>query len=295
MDNLYLYNSRYNIISIFAQEYNAIQTNNNMRLRMLLFMLIGMALLGSNANGANYRAIYDFEYTKDSIRSIKGEDILNLELCDGHSFCFSQYTWETDSLHATPGGDAVWARLLTAALEKDGPNATSFPHKRSTFLITKYPASDTIRVKDVIDGDIYEYDTFKSDFHWRLCDSTKTIHGFEAYKATCSYHGREWTVWFSPDIPFSDGPWQFCGLPGLILEAYDKDHLFSFRLVGLVAHQKPQKDWLGKGKKTDRISFLKKDHQYLKNLTRISNAIIGTNAPEGEDTRYLNGLEPDFK
>ena len=289
MDNLYLF------ISIFAQEYNAIQTNNNMRLRILLFMLIGMALLESNANGANYRAIYDFEYTKDSIRSIKGEDLLNLDLCDGHSFCFSQYTWETDSLHATPGGDAVWAKLFTAALAKDGINATSFPHKRSTFLITKYYTSDTIRVKDVIDGEIYEYDTFKSEFCWQLCDSTKRIKGFEAYMATCHYHGREWTVWFTPDIPFSDGPWMFCGLPGLILEAYDKDHLFSFRLMGWMSNPNPRKDWLGKGKTTDRISFLRKDYQYVKNLPRISNAIIGTNVPTEEDTRYLDGLEPDFK
>ena len=295
MDNLYLYNSCYNIISIFAQEYNAIQTNNNMRLRMLLFMLIGMALLGSNANGANYRAVYDFEYTKDSIRSIKGKDILNLELCDGHSFCFSQYTWETDSLHATPGGDAVWRKLFTAALEKEGSTTTAFPHKRSTFLITKHYTSDTLHVKDVIDGEIYEYDTFKSEFCWQLCDSTKRIKGFEAYMATCHYHGREWTVWFTTDIPFSDGPWMFCGLPGLILEAYDKDHLFSFRLMGWMSNPNPRKDWLGKGKKTDRISFLRKDYQYLKNLPRISNAIIGTNAPTEEDTRYLDGLEPDFK
>lgn len=262
---------------------------------LFVVVLLGMALFSCNVLGADFRAIYNFEYTKDSIRSIKGEDILNLELCDGHSFCFSQYTWETDSLHATPGGDAVWRKLLTAALEKEGSTTTAFPHKRSTFLITKYLASDTIHIKDVIDQDIYEYDTFKSEFHWQLCDSTKTVCGFEAYKATCHYHGREWTVWFSPDIPFSDGPWVFCGLPGLVLEAYDKDHLFSFRLVGLVANHNPQKDWLGKGKKTDRISFLKKDYQYLKNLPRISNAIIGTNVPESEDTRYLDGLEPDFK
>ena len=266
-----------------------------MRSKFLLLIVTSLALFSCNALGADFRAIYNFEYTKDSIRSIKGEDILNLELCDGHSFCFSQYTWETDSLHATPGGDAVWRKLLTAALEKEGSTTTAFPHKRSTFLITKHYTSDTIHVKDVIDGEIYEYDTFKSEFSWQLCDSTKRIKGFEAYMATCHYHGREWTVWFTPDIPFSDGPWMFCGLPGLVLEAYDKDYLFSFRLVGLVANHKPQKDWLGKGKKTDRISFLKKDYQYLKNLPRISNAIIGTNVPESEDTRYLDGLEPDFK
>lgn len=266
-----------------------------MRLKILLILAIGTAWFGYDAHGTDFRAVYRFEYTKDSIRSIKGEDILYLEISDNSSLCFSYHTYYTDSLHATPGGDAVWAKLFTAALEKDGPHTTSFPHKRSKFLITKYPASDTIRIKDVIDQDIYEYDTFKSEFHWQLCDSTKTISGFEAYKATCRYHGREWMVWFSPDIPFSDGPWLFCGLPGLVLEAHDKDNLFFFHLTGLTSNPEPKKDWLGKGKQTDRITFLKKRHQYLKNLPRISNAIIGTNAPEGKDTRYLDGLEPDFK
>ena len=83
---------------------------------------------------------------------------------------------------------------------------------------------------------------------------------------------NQWTVWFSSDIPFSDGPWVFCGLPGLILEAQDKDNLFSFRLVGLMSNQEPKKDWLGSGKKTDRISFLKKKYKYLENLTSIFNA-----------------------
>ena len=163
-------------------------------------------------------------------------------------------------------------------------------------MVTKRYVSDTIYIKDVIDQDIYEYNAFKSEFHWQLCDSTKTVSGFKAYKATCSYHGREWTVWYSPDVPFSDGPWVFCGLPGLILKAQDEDHLFSFRLIGLMSNQELKKDWLDKGKKTDRISFLRKDYKYRKNLTRIFNAEMGTNVPENDnDTRYLDGLEPDFK
>lgn len=267
-----------------------------MRLRIVLIMWIGMALFSCNVVGTNYRAVYDFEYTKDSINSIKGEDILYLEISKNSSFCFSYYTYYTDSLKNTPNGWAVWRKLFSAALAKEGTNATSFPHKRSTFLVTKRYASDTLYIKDVIDQDIYEYDTFKSEFHWQLCDSTKNINGFEAYKATCCYHGREWAVWFSPDIPFSDGPWVFCGLPGLILEAHDKDHLFSFRLKGLFSNSALKKDWLDEGKKTDRISFLRKDYQYRKNLTRIFNAEMGANVPENKnDTRYLDGLEPDFK
>lgn len=269
-----------------------------MRLRTLLITFVCIALLRGNAIGADFRAIYDFEFTKDSIHSTKGNDILYLELSEKGSFCFSYYTYYTDSLRSTPNGRAVWGQLFSAAIAKDGVNATSFPHKRSKFAITKYNGSDTICVKNLIDNDIFEYNTFKSEFNWQLCDSTKNISGFESYKATCSYHGREWVVWFSPEVPFSDGPWAFCGLPGLILEAHDKDNLFSFRLIGLTPNQEPKEDWLDNGKKTDRISFLKKNYQYLKNLNMIFNAEMGIDSPrEGqhEDTRYLDGLEPDFK
>ena len=34
-----------------------------------------MTLLNSNAITHNYRAIYDYEYTKDSINSIRGKDV----------------------------------------------------------------------------------------------------------------------------------------------------------------------------------------------------------------------------
>lgn len=219
-----------------------------------------------------------------------------MEISKNSSFCFSYYTYYTDSLKNTPNGWAVWGKLFSAAIAKDGTNATSFPHKRSKFVVTKCNGSDTIRVKDFIDNDIYEYTTSRSEFNWQICDSTKHINGLASYQATCRYHGREWVVWFSPDLPFSDGPWVFCGLPGLILEARDKDNLFSFRLTGLVSQQTLKKDWLGNGRKTDRITFLRKRHQYLKNLHAIFNAEMGTNIPEsGEDTRYLDGLEPDFK
>ena len=61
-----------------------------------------MALLSCNVMGTNYRAVYDFEYTKDSINSILEKDILYLEISKNSSFCFSYYTYYTDSLKNTP-------------------------------------------------------------------------------------------------------------------------------------------------------------------------------------------------
>ncbi len=57
---------------------------------------------------------------------------------------------------------------------------------------------------------------------WNITAETKKIGSFIANKATTNYHGRDYTVWFVPEIPVPYGPWKFNGLPGLIVEAYDK-------------------------------------------------------------------------
>lgn len=261
--------------------------------KLLSFMII-IALCRCSAICADFRAIYDFEYTKDSINSIKGKDILYLEMSDRYSLCFSYYTYQTDSLHKEPNGREVWRKLFSAAIAKDGVNATFFPHKRSKFIISKNYYSDTIFVKDYIDNDVYKYNSYRKEFDWQICDSTKTVLGYQSYMATCNYHGREWVVWFTPDIPISDGPWAFCGLPGLILNAQDKDGLFSFSIIGLAANQDPKTDWIGEGKETDRITFLKKKYQFLRKSREILNAELGTNVRYSKDTRYFDGLEPDF-
>ena len=47
-------------------------------MRRFLIILMDIAFSSGNVTGANYRAVYDFEYTKDSINSIIEKDILYL-------------------------------------------------------------------------------------------------------------------------------------------------------------------------------------------------------------------------
>ena len=54
---------------------------------------------------------------------------------------------------------------------------------------------------------------------WTICeDSTMQVLGYECHKATTTFRGRTWTVWYTEEIPLSIGPWKFGGLPGLILK-----------------------------------------------------------------------------
>lgn len=62
-----------------------------------------------------------------------------------------------------------------------------------------------------------------NSIRWNLQDEMKTLGRFECQKATTAFRGRNYTVWYTYEIPVPLGPWKLHGLPGLILEAYDEE------------------------------------------------------------------------
>ena len=56
-----------------------------------------------------------------------------------------------------------------------------------------------------------------------LSDSVKIIENYTCLMAKGHVRGRDYTVWFTPDIPVSAGPWKLWGLPGLIVSAASDD------------------------------------------------------------------------
>ena len=84
---------------------------------------------------------------------------------------------------------------------------------------------------DVIGKNVFMVKDNYNNLKWDISGEKKTIAGYECVKATASYRGREWIVWFSPDIPLPFGPWKLHGLPGLILEATDATERYAFKAV----------------------------------------------------------------
>lgn len=75
---------------------------------------------------------------------------------------------------------------------------------------------------------------------WSIIKKTKSIGNYLCQKATCNFHGREYIVWFTKEIPISLGPWKFNGLPGLILEAYEQNNFIKFQFLSLDININPE-------------------------------------------------------
>jgi GLPGLI family protein len=69
--------------------------------------------------------------------------------------------------------------------------------------------------------------------NWKISSEKENILGYITQKATAIFAGRQWTAWFTTEIPISDGPYKFYGLPGLILKVYDKTNTHSFEIISV--------------------------------------------------------------
>lgn len=140
---------------------------------------------------------------------------------------------------------------------------------RDNITIAKsWPEKHKILVRELmgLDGTFY-YTEDKTDFGWEVdFTQTKEIGGYTCHSAKGSYAGRDYQAWFTPEIPISDGPWLFCGLPGLILEVSSLDKEFLYTCMSIQAGTGPVSlRSLDTAFKTTRERFLKAKERYKVN------------------------------
>ena len=235
-------------------------------------------------------------YSKDTIKNDeKGEDLLFLSIGKNVSKCYSYYTYQSDSLKSTADGKAKFRALFKEALKREGYMTNSFPHRRMTACVYKNYPQNMMTVTDNLMSQYYEYSDSLGVQNWVVeGDSIKNILGYNCQKATCRFRGRSWTAWFALDVPMSDGPWKFCGLPGLIMEVYDKGRQQYFCIKGL------QKDagtpivydvFNRKRIKIDRKAFLKSEYNYFHNSNSINEATSGISLGLSDEKRNYDLIE----
>ncbi len=137
------------------------------------------------------------------------------------------------------------------------------------------------------------------DFDWQLTNAQDTIAGLLCYQATTTYGGRHYTAWYAPEVPISDGPYVFCGLPGLIVQIADEREWFQFRLKNIQTNPGPRfwsKDYFNPSSQAiDRKTYVDKSVEQ-KNNPRLIGIIDATEemllkAKKRNSWRYFMLLE----
>lgn len=108
-----------------------------------------------------------------------------------------------------------------------------------SYRIFKHYNDKKIVFTDFVPFDFFLYEEELNNFSWEILNETRRLLGYTIQKAITNYGGRNWIVWFTPDIPISDGPYKFNGLPGLILEARDSMNHYVFRFNSIKSEKIP--------------------------------------------------------
>ena len=154
------------------------------------------------------------------------EDLLLLQIGRNVTKFYSYKTWQTDSLVRVTPPEQVMANL------------GSF-HGGVQDVLFRNAAAGRLTHTDQIGMDHLLYTEPLPDCGWELTDGERTILGYACRRAACTFRGRSYEAWYTPEIVVSCGPWKFGGLPGLILAVRDAAGVLELEATGVEQRVEP--------------------------------------------------------
>lgn len=248
-------------------------------------LILVMSCFPSYAQKAQIKVGYDYEVrTGERVRK---DDYILLSGPQESMFFNPMALWMDINSKDEAACQAYGA--MAAQLEEAG-RCDEVPNRAVSMYVFKNFDKEDVTVYDDYSDQFAVYHEPFSEMQWEVvADSTKTILGYECMMARTAYHGRDWTAWFSPEIPVQDGPWKFAGLPGLILMATESQGMHSFTANGIEATEQEipgmvRDDWYHK---EDRKKYLQGKYRHLQDPFAD---IAGGNLPANAKI-FVNGRE----
>lgn len=211
------------------------------------------------------------------------EELFSLQVGDKRAFFASAQSIKKDSVL---GKSYVTANNPDGSITISLKNGTSVPKTKFSYTIIQ--SNEKIQYFESVGMAVL---TYKEPIiaNWKLIDEVKLINTINCKKATVTYKGRNWTAWYSGEIPLPYGPYKFSGLPGLIIKITDEKGEYDFELVKSV----PTSELEGKSiniKKTRYTEAVETTQPKFKQALKASNDnIAGVLASYG--TTILSGQE----
>lgn len=147
-----------------------------------------------------------------------------------------------------------------------------------------------IYISNYLGKNYYTYES-ANKIDWQIDNkSILTIGGYKCTQAKANVDGKEFIAWFTYEIPISDGPYKFTGLPGLILRLNEKNNYIGFELISIIKSKLPIKQKAGLN--ISKAQYILKRKEYLDDPAqgKINNAEY-RKIVDANKKRYNNSLE----
>jgi GLPGLI family protein len=120
-----------------------------------------------------------------------------------------------------------------AASSPDGRPMINRSGAGSGIQYFQYPNEQKLFTKDNVMFNEYLIQGPMPAIDWTISGDTATFGGLHCQKAMGHFRGRDYIVWFCPDLPVHAGPWKLNGLPGVIVDARDTKNEVVFTFDGV--------------------------------------------------------------
>ena len=187
-------------------------------LLLLLSAICGWAQTKDSIDCSKMVVTYGYTCHTTDKNGTKVDDSYRLAVLVG-----DRTTWSTGYLNATRTENKTRQEMLEV-LDEQMLNIPS--------VFVGYPSADKVTIRETMLVSDYVTTEDKQPIQWQIAEDTLTITGYLCHKATAKVRGREWTVWYTEEVPTTAGPWCLYGCPGLIVKA-EADNIHRFELQSL--------------------------------------------------------------
>jgi GLPGLI family protein len=260
----------------------------NLYFSLLFILSFSVATAQELTDKFNYKATYQLTWQIDSTdaESVQSEKMV-LFIGDGISRFSSLNLLKADSLSAERKKNfKKTGRFMS-------PPQTEFEYK-----LFKNLNIGKLYFFERVAKDRFKYTEELPLQEWEIHSETKEISGYTVQKATTNYAGRDYVAWFTAEIPISDGPYKFSGLPGLIIEIADTQNYYHFKITGFRELDTNASSTIEEDRYTtvSKVDFLSAQENYSRDpLGALSKAGITIGWSEEREKEAKKELKENFK
>jgi len=229
--------------------------------RLLVFILTiipNYSIKAQNSLKANKEIRYCVTSIIDTVTNRLATDTCHLRLNPDVSLFFNQGDFKLDSLRHNDF--SKWTEMMSNSLSKKIRNGEG----NFTCIVQKDFKQKRYTFEDRISADRFRYVDSIPTYKWEIIKEFKLIAGRKCQKAIMTYMGRNYVAWFEINSNLHDGPWKLCGLPGLILEAYDLKRNYVFTYIDEYPTDTEMSLPTSKHYNIDKSTFLKQQTEFYK-------------------------------